>query len=284
MDLSCIILSGDLELYVLGMLPEEDAYKIEQLALLFPEVQTEINRITESLQGLTLAATAMPSPSVKENLMGKLKALKEEEQKEDTIGSIPLYKKEENNQPIEMHVVPASPVRKLKSSWLMAASVIGLVLSVGAVIFLSSQNAQKSNELASLRQRVDTLNKNVAAQEQEMLAYSQTMQMMQSPDYKKINLTSLPGKQDALARVFWDTKTTDVYISSISLPQAPSGKQYQLWAIVDGKPVDAGLITSISSYAIKMKAFARADAFAISIENAGGSPTPTEVFLMGKAS
>ena len=56
MDLSCIISSGDLELYVLGLLPEDEAYKISELEKLFPEIEAEINRISESL--LDTAAVA----------------------------------------------------------------------------------------------------------------------------------------------------------------------------------------------------------------------------------
>ncbi|HEV8079376.1 MAG TPA: anti-sigma factor, partial [Chitinophagaceae bacterium] len=62
-----------------------------------------------------------------------------------------------------------------------------------------------------------------------------------------------------------------------NLPQTPDGKQYQLWAIVDGKPVDAGMIsTEKGIYHIqKMKSFGKAEAFAITMEKKGGSPTPT---------
>jgi anti-sigma-K factor RskA len=57
----------------------------------------------------------------------------------------------------------------------------------------------------------------------------------------------------------------------------PTGKQYQLWAIVDGKPVDAGMIaTKKGIYHIqKMKSFGSVQAFAITLEKAGGSPIPT---------
>jgi hypothetical protein len=49
------------------------------------------------------------------------------------------------------------------------------------------------------------------------------------------------------------------------LPAPALGKQYQLWAIVDGKPVDAGIISLQKEiYKIqKMKSFGSAQAFAI---------------------
>jgi anti-sigma-K factor RskA len=71
--------------------------------------------------------------------------------------------------------------------------------------------------------------------------------------------------------------TGEVYVDPTNLPDPAAGKQYQLWAIVDGKPVDAGMIsTQKGVYKIqKMKSFGKAQAFAITLENEGGSPTPT---------
>ncbi len=51
--------------------------------------------------------------------------------------------------------------------------------------------------------------------------------------------------------------------------------QYQLWAIVDGKPVDAGVFDSTTAGLLKMKALAGAAAFAVTIEPRGGKATPS---------
>ncbi len=300
MDLSCIILSGDLELYILGMLPEEEAYKIQQLAILFPEVQAELDIIGESLEGVATIAAVAPSPAVKDNVMNKLRALKVQEENdrkvEHNISSFNPLTKVITEHPLnivedevnkskykESPVVPMSGKTNNKV-WLTAASVIGLILSLGAVIYLVSENRTTKNELASISQRVDTLNKNNIAQQQEILAFSETMLMAENKDYKKVPLSALPGRQEALANVLWNTKTYEVYISDMSLPEAPSGKQYQLWAIVDGKPVDAGMLSDAKYLAQRMKQFQKADAFAISIEQQGGSAVPTDVYLMGKSS
>ncbi len=283
MDLSCIISSGDLELYILGMLPEEEANQIAQLAILFPEVQTELDRISESLEGLGTVATAAPSASVKDSLMGKLRAIKEEEQKVIPFGSHISEKKENETLRIEAPVVELTK-RGNKTSWLLAASFIGLVFSLGFLIFFISKNKQSQTELASLRQQSDSLRSNVSTQEQEILALNQTLHMEQSNDYRKINLVNVPGKPQALAHVHWNINTKEVYTCDISLPQAPSDKQYQLWAIVDGKPVDAGMLSGVKFLAQKMKIFEKAEMFAITLEKRGGSPTPTmeEMYVAAK--
>ena len=80
--------------------------------------------------------------------------------------------------------------------------------------------------------------------------------------------------------------TGEVYVDPTNMPTAPAGKQYQLWAFVDGKPVDAGMITSKDGkkYKIqKMKTFGKAQAFAITLETEGGNPQPKgSVYVLGK--
>ncbi len=99
-------------------------------------------------------------------------------------------------------------------------------------------------------------------------------------------LNGTPHAPDALAKIYWMKNTGEVYVDPTNLPGVPEGKQYQLWAIVDGKPVDAGMIsTEKGIYHIqKMKSFGQAQAFAITLEKAGGSPTPTmdQMFVIAK--
>jgi anti-sigma-K factor RskA len=87
-----------------------------------------------------------------------------------------------------------------------------------------------------------------------------------------------------MATLFWDTKTKDVYIMPNKLPKVEDDKQYQLWALVDGKPVDAGVLDPRCGSVCKMKNIPAAQAFAITLEKAGGSPTPTlsAMYVMGK--
>ena len=58
----------------------------------------------------------------------------------------------------------------------------------------------------------------------------------------------------------------------------PAGKQYQLWALDKGKPVDAGVLTvaTATGEGIQhMKDVASAQTFAMTVEPAGGSVNPT---------
>jgi anti-sigma-K factor RskA len=82
----------------------------------------------------------------------------------------------------------------------------------------------------------------------------------------------------AYAIVYWDTVSTskDVYLMVNNLPQPTSGKQYQLWALLNGEPIDLGMIeVSQKRLLYRMKNLQNAEAFAITLEPKGGSQRPT---------
>lgn len=72
-------------------------------------------------------------------------------------------------------------------------------------------------------------------------------------------------------------------LTSAQLPQAPEGFQYQLWAIVDGAPVDAGLLEGLEDWQNMKDISGEAVAFAITLEPEGGSASPTmeEMVVIG---
>ena len=284
MDLSCIISSGDLELYLLGMLPKDEANKIEQLALMFPEVQAELDTISAGLVDFAATADAAPSSQAKESLMGKLRELKKGE---DLATPSPLrIVKSTSDSDDEKRITPLVPLNRRSGTYnfMMVAAVVLLVICLGLIPFMYSLNQRKKEEVAVLQRKVDTLSNSLSSQRQDLQVYASTLQMMQSPIFKKVPLSSMPGKPSAEAQVLWNTKTHEVYVAAMSMPQLPKGKQYQVWVIVDGKPVDAGMMQDNKTLTQQMKTFEKADAFAISVEKRGGNPTPTEVVMVGKTS
>ena len=86
--------------------------------------------------------------------------------------------------------------------------------------------------------------------------------------------------------VYWDTTSHDVYLLINNLPAPASNEQYQLWALLDGKPIDMGVLEIFEKplQLYRMKNIQAAQAFAITLEKKGGSPTPSldKMYVMGK--
>ena len=69
------------------------------------------------------------------------------------------------------------------------------------------------------------------------------------------------------------------------LPQSSAAKDYQLWAIVNDKPVSVGLIRDDirGRFSEMTNVPANATGFIVTLENAGGNATPaeSEIYLRG---
>lgn len=106
--------------------------------------------------------------------------------------------------------------------------------------------------------------------------------LVSNPAIIKVPLLGVKGKEDNSATLYWDTRDKYVYLDAGHLSKAPEGRQYQLWALVDGKPVDAGVLENCTG-PCPLRTVQKAQAFAITLEKTGGSPTPTlsQMYVLG---
>lgn len=140
-----------------------------------------------------------------------------------------------------------------------------------------------SNKVNSLNGRVAELNNTktyltdmLDAQQTSLSSIRANLDFVSDPKVKTVALRGMNTLVSKIATVHWNTETHEVIFNAKGLPQNTVSKQYQLWAIVNGKPVDAGVIILTNGVAFqKMKPIEGAQAFAVTIEKAGGSDTPT---------
>jgi anti-sigma-K factor RskA len=114
--------------------------------------------------------------------------------------------------------------------------------------------------------------------------YQTNFEHIRNPRMKAVKLPGVPSNPSSMCTVYWDTQTKDVYLMVNNLPKPAPDMQYQLWAMVDGKPVDAGMLDmDTGQMVVKMKNIPIAQAFAITLEKKGGSPTPdmNAMYVMG---
>lgn len=265
MNTQDIISSGIIESYVLGTASPEEAAMLDCMQQSFPEIKAAVLEARQALEQMADHLAVTPSAGLKEKIWSRLEAETITEQ----APAAPVVKSE-------------APVKGGKSiawkGWAMAASVL-LVVSIAANIYYNQDNAQKARELAAVT---------AAKQEQavKMAAAESRIAMLNQPDMKVVRLKGSESHATAHAMVFWNEQTKEVYLDAAALPKAPAGKQYQLWAMVNGKPVDAGLYTSEAALSKALSTIPKAEAFAITLENAGGSPVPTltQLYVIGTVS
>jgi hypothetical protein len=171
--------------------------------------------------------------------------------------------------------------------YVAAASLILLAGSVLLNFYLLSQYKKtiaKNEELIAVQTQVADNNKVLQT---KLSNYENAISLMQNPLMAVVKMPGVPKSPapSSLATVYWNTQSKDVYLLVNKLPVPVANKQYQLWAIVDGKPVDAGVFDMAEGVSfVKLKTIPKAEAFAITLEKKGGSSTPDmeAMYVMGK--
>ncbi|MDP4283750.1 MAG: anti-sigma factor [Bacteroidota bacterium] len=248
------ISSGLLELYAMGISSPEETNMVEDYLKNHPEVKRELDEIEKSLEDYAQANAMQPSSSVKEKIFNE-------------IASQPL------KDSVPVPVIPISRKEyRIPLFFKIAAALLFILLIESTVLIYSFYNKYHTalNDLTLAQQKIDQ-------QEKSNMAMSTDLDVVTNKYAQPVVLNGTPKEPGAVAKIFWMKNTGQVYIDPSNLPEVPEGKQYQLWAIVDGKPIDGGMIaTKKGIYHIqKMKSFGKVDAFAITLEKSGGSPTPT---------
>lgn len=270
MEVKDIISSGLLELYAAGLASQEEAAQVLLWVQQHPEVADELAQIEASLAMYAQASGEQPAAAVKEKVFELING--EEGSKVVSVTNV--------NDKESVKVV------RISSIWKYVAAAAIVLLTGSAVINLVqfNKNVEVNKQLQQSKQLANNL-------QQQNKAMDDYLEKVRSKFSTPVSLAGLTVS-DASAKVFWMKDNGDVYVDPSNLPALEKGKQYELWAIIEGNPapVNAGIIITTkegNTYSIqKMKNFANAkvQAFAVSVEKENSTPaaSPTEVFAMGK--
>ncbi|MEM7696886.1 MAG: anti-sigma factor [Verrucomicrobiota bacterium] len=115
--------------------------------------------------------------------------------------------------------------------------------------------------------------------------------LVQQADLNQLEMAALASQSeaatDASARIAWNQLGETGIIHCAEMPPLPEGKSYQLWVFEQGSdaPVSCGVIEPSPDHRFVFRpdrTIQKATAFAVSIEELGGSPQPEgEVILVG---
>ena len=238
----------------MGLATETESREFEALQAQYPEIAAARDAYERALEERLLQDAPPPPAFLKEKIMARVSS-------EQTAIDY------ENNNVVE------APVRQMNPwKWMAAASV---VLLAGSLLWAVSTN-NKYQELKATTAQNSELQKQLEETRSQLAALQQDAATLQKPGMKVASLQGLPTTPTAQVTVAWDTTSKDVYLIVNNLPKPASDEQYQLWALFNGKPVDMGVFDiKQEKLLVKMKNAQGAQAFAITLERKGGSPTPT---------
>lgn len=276
MDIQQYISSGIIEAYVLGIASGEEVRELELLSARHPEIAAAIEEQQRLMEDFASSYHLPPPEGLKETIWDKL-----EQGHTGKPAAFPTAAERERTGT----TLPPQEIKTRRLYTPLAAAVALLVISLVFNLIYWQRTQSSERELAAIKSEQEKILASNRQMQQRIDETHKHMAMMMDPAMKPVHLAGVGNHTANNAMLMWDTRTKDVYLSLKDLPKPPSGMQYQLWAIVDGKPVDAGVYDMDSGDMMqKMKVIASAQMFAITLEKAGGSPTPTltEMYVAGK--
>jgi anti-sigma-K factor RskA len=257
--------SGILESYALGICSDAERAEVEKICAENADIKAELLAVQSAVFSYGQLHQAKPKASMKANLLNQL----------DFAEPIETVKQADKIIPIQTKKYPFAVAASL--------TLFGLSLIGNYVTYTKYQEANE--KITALNAEKTSLANNYKKNQVRLETLQTDLLITSNPNVQKVILKGVEKSPESLVMVYWNKESKEVFMEVKNLPTAGAGKQYQLWAIVDGKPVNAGIIieNNADSSFIKMNSFETAQAFAITLENEGGSenPTLTEMYVLG---
>jgi len=251
--------SGIIESYVMGLASEPERAEFERYCAQYPELVAARRKFEEKLEAYAAENAVPPPPEVKVKV---LEAVGQETRAASS--SIP---------PKIINMENAkTPVRQSGMLRFVAAASVLLLIGLG---YLYYQAREDNKELTAAK---DRLSVSLDTTRNILNRIVEEQKVVSDPNTMVVNMVGTTVAPKSSANIYWDSTSTNVYLIVKNMPKLPSDQQYQLWALIDNKqpPKDLGVFDATDDKVIlKMKNTQKAQAFAITIEKKGGSPSPT---------
>lgn len=283
-------------LHALGLLTPEEAAEFDREIWTRPGLRELMAELRAGLEQVAREeATHQPPPRLRETLLEQL-ATRAPSKSPIPFGTV-------SREPLTV------PTRRTLPTWIPWAMAAGFAVAAG-VGFSQLSKARSETEVA--RAKANALGVDLAAAQAQALVAAKRISELEAEGGRiKAENTRLAAETTkaiermrvvALARtpqanpsstaaalVVWDRQQKTGMLAIKNLPPAPTGKDYQLWAIENGRPgpVSAGtfVMQPDGTAQIQFKPAdpkMRCDQFAVSLEPAGGGNAPVgPVFLAG---
>ncbi|MBW1658343.1 anti-sigma factor [Flavobacterium quisquiliarum] len=253
--------SGILELYVYGLLSEKENLEIAELAKKTPEVDQEIISIEKAV--IALSSSFSPFHSV-ENFE-KIKARLELK----------------HGKVVEMK--PASNW----SQYVGWAAAVLLLLGLG---YQTLELSKTKDAISTFGNEKNKIQREYAFLDQQNKQTEKNLSIVRDIKNTGVTLGGQAVSPTSFAKVYWNQQTKTTYIDAAGLPTPPKGMVYQVWSLKLSPvltPTSIGLLDNFEGNTQKIFAVSQTDsaeAFGITLEPAGGSPTPTmeQLYTLGK--
>lgn len=256
MNLQSFIQSGLLEAYALGQCTAKERALVERMVAEHVEARDELAAVEKALERFAAANAVQPPAWMKERILERIE-----------------------NEGVSPATLPVSSNFSLRIFQLLS---LAFALLAGFFFFqknnLNTEKTRLENRAAELQKQIDA-----CAEQEELREKLQTVNnLLRNRNTRTVQFARADDAKFT-GNAYLQAESCQVALDINSLPAPQPGKFFQLWSIVDGKPVSMGMVDlqAVGGWQI-IACQQNAVALAISLENnPTGSPIPTEVLMVG---
>ncbi|HEY0702711.1 MAG TPA: anti-sigma factor [Candidatus Acidoferrales bacterium] len=253
----------DFDLYALGALDGDEKVAFESHLASCADCKVKLADSHGRMALLAFSApTVQPSPHVKEQLLRQLA----------------LTSPGRNTAPVQLK--PEREEGVFARWW-------GILLPLAGAFALASVLLWLHNE--TLERQVAELRSTIIEQQAQLSQARDVAEMMSARDTVVVSLAEQKNQPEGTARVIYNSRRGLLVYNGHLAPTTPD-KSYQLWLVpASGAPISAGVFNpsngETNSIVAKVPPGTAAKAFAVTLEPAGGKPSPTgPMILVGPVS
>jgi anti-sigma-K factor RskA len=155
------------------------------------------------------------------------------------------------------------------------------------VATLRAELAKREATLEAEQRERERVERVVATLQGELGELDATLRQLSAPQVRLVRLAGLPPSPGAKANLLWNPAAQVGVLLTAGLRPIPPDRVYELWAFAGKEPVPAGIfeVDEAGHAYLRLAPPPRAkryDKFAVTVEPAGGVPTPTgPIHLLG---
>lgn len=258
--------SGILELYVLGEISQDEKIEVEEMIKNHPAIRAELDEIEKAMEDYAFEHKVEPSADLRNRVLNSLLT---------NFGDDRTFPQKTAPAPAIAKIV-AMPVKQTNNfyKYAFAACLALLLVSVAALVTVYNQLQVSNTQLVAANTQKQQFTRTVSMQDHQLTIFRDTA-------YRLIKLQGTPkAPAGSQINIAWSPNKKKVIIdmAGLKMPVNDKDHQYQLWAIVAGKPVDLGVFDAKGDGSVDMKVMksvGEPQVFAVTLEPRGGSVNPT---------
>ncbi len=237
--------SGLLERYLVGDTNSSENYKVESYISDYPEVKGEYNLLQDNLEILAKSHAIEPPKNILNDILAELD---------------------------ETPVIALNQSKKSIPWFGIAASVAALVFGAMS-FFLYSQNQSLVEKNSLANNEINELRLDAAQTNLELSEITKRYDMLNNPETNKYTMRGNKRAKNLKTVAYINPVDKLSMIDVVALPQLPDEQTYQLWAEVNDKMINLGILDESNRNLIPVPYLEDALSYSITIEPKEGNQT-----------